>query len=241
MGGSVFMKRAGVIFAAMVLALTFSLAKAKGLEGRSQEEGTEYKEILPALLPKNKEMEAWRITSSPQFFAPQDLWEYIDGQAEMYLDYGFEHLLTAEYTAVGGATSMVVDIYRMQSPRHAFGIYAAERSPHDRFIKIGVQGYASKNVLNFWKGLYYVKLTSLQSGSETEAILTKMAGLIDAKIKGNYSEPELFSVFPKTDRIQMSERFIPKNFLGLSFLKDGYRVSYKTGERIYQVFLIKNS
>ena len=39
----------------------------------------------------------------------------------------------------------------------------------------------------------------------------------------------------------MSERFIPKNFLGLSFLKGGYRVSYKTGERIYQVFLVKNS
>ena len=39
----------------------------------------------------------------------------------------------------------------------------------------------------------------------------------------------------------MSERFVPNNFLGQAFLKNGYRVDYKKGGRTYQAFLVKNS
>jgi hypothetical protein len=234
------MKRRAAILAAIILVLTFSLAKAQGLEERSQKEGTEYKEILGTLLPKNREIKGWKITSGPQFFEPQNLWEHINGQAEMYLDYGFERVATAEYAALDGFGSMTIEIYQMQSPKHAFGIYAAERSPRDSFIKMGVQCYLSENVLNFWKGFYYVKLISFQTSLETKTILMELAGVIDNKIEGAYSEPGLFACFPENNKIQMSERFIPKNFLGLSFLKDGYRVEYKIGGNIYQVFLVKN-
>ena len=234
------MKRKNAIFAAIILALTISLANAQRPEESSQKEVLEYKEILRTLLPKTTEIKGWKVTSGPQFFEPQNLWEYINGEAEMYLDYGFELVATAEYTTLDGFRSMTIEIYQMQSPKHAFGIYAAERSPHDSFIKMGVQGYLSENVLNFWKGLYYVKLTSFETSSETKEILMKLAVVIDNKIEGSYSEPELFACFPENNKVKMSERFIPKNFLGLSFLKDGYRVEYKRGGSSYQVFLVKN-
>jgi len=235
------MKSNIAISAAVILVMTVSLANVQGLEERSQQEGAGYEEILRSLLPGNTEMKGWNITSGPQFFAPQNLWEHINGQAEMYLDYGFEGVVAAEYTAQDSPGSMMIEIYRMQSPRHAFGIYAAERSPHDRFIKTGVQGYVSENVLNFWKGLYYVKLTSFQTSPGTRETLMKLAGVIENKIEGACSEPGLFSVFPDTHRIKMSERFIPKNFLGLSFLKDGYRVEYEEEGDSYQLFLVKNA
>jgi len=235
------MKRKNAIFAAIILALTTSLSNAQRLEEGSQKDVSEYKKVLETLLPKNTEIKGWKVTSGPQFFEPQNLWKYINGQAEMYLDYGFELVATAEYTTLDGFKSMAIEIYQMQSPKHAFGIYAAERSPHDSFIKVGVQGYLSENVLNFWKGLYYVKLTSFQTSSETKEILMKLAVVIDNKIKGSYSEPELFACFPEDNKVKMSERFIPKNFLGLSFLKDGYRAEYKRGGSSYQVFLVKNS
>jgi len=234
------MKRKNAIFIAIILALTASFSNAQTLEKSSQKEGTEYKKILRALLPQKTEIKGWRVTSGPQFFEPQNLWEYINGQAEMYLDYGFELVATAEYGTSDGIRSMTIEIYQMKSPKHAFAIYAAERSPQDSFIKMGVQGYFSENVLNFWKGLYYVKLTSFQTSSETKENLMKLAVVIDNKIGGSYSEPELFACFPEDNKVKMSERFIPKNFLGLSFLKGGYRVEYERGEISYQVFLIKN-
>ena len=234
------MKRKNAIFAAIILSLTISLANAQRLEESSQKKITGYKEVLRTLLPKRTEIKGWKVTLGPQFFEPQNLWEYINGQAEMYLDYGFELVATAEYATLDGFTPMTIEIYQMQSPKHAFGIYAAERSPNDSFIKMGVQGYLSENVLNFWKGLYYVKFTSFQTSSDTNEILMKLAVVIDNKIEGSYSEPELFACFPDTNKVKMSERFIPKNFLGLSFLKDGYRVEYKRGGSSYQVFLVKN-
>jgi hypothetical protein len=239
-GKIVSMKRKHTIFAAIIFALTIPLANAQRLEESPPKKITEYKEILGTLLPQNTEIEGWKIHSSPQFFEPQNLWEYINGQAEMYLDYGFELVATAEYTTLDGMRSMTIEIYQMQSPKHAFGIYAAERSSDDRFIKMGVQGYLSENVLNFWKGLYYVKLTSFQTSSETKEILMKLAIVIDHKIEGSYSEPELFACFPEDNKVKMSERFIPKNFMGLSFLKDGYQVEYMRAGSSYPVFLVKN-
>ena len=211
------MKRSGAIFAAIILALTFSLAKAQDLKKRSQKGVTEYKETPGTLLPKNREMKGWKITSGPQFFEPQNLWEHINGQAEMYLDYGFERVATAEYAALHGFGSMTIEIYQMQSPKHAFGIYAAERSSHDGFIKMGVQGYLSENVLNFWKGLYYVKLISFQTSPETKAILMKLAGVIEHKIEGAYSEPELFSYFPDKQQDSDERAIHTQKLLGYVF------------------------
>jgi hypothetical protein len=237
----VIMKRKNAIFAAVIFAFTISIASAQRLEDSAQKRVAEYKNILRMLLPKNSEIKGWKNTSGPQFFEPKNLWEYINGQAEMYLDYGFELVATAEYTTFDGLSAMTIEIFQMKSLKHAFGIYAAERSPTDHFINVGVQGYLSENVLNFWKGLYYVKLTSFQTSSGTKEVFMKLADVIDNKIEGSYSEPKLFACFPENNKVKMSERFIPANFLGLSFLKDGYLVGYIRGGNSYQIFLIKSS
>jgi hypothetical protein len=207
----------------------------------SRDELTKDKELLIGLLPKEAESPGWHAVSSPQFFEPENLWEYINGQAEMYIDYGFQLLVTLEYRSTDGARSMAIEIYQMKNPKHAFGIYVAERSTEDRLINMGVQGYLGENVLNFWKGQYYVKLTSFQVSSDTEKSLMMLASVIAAKVKGTYSEPKLFACFPTKNRVQMSERFIPKNFLGQSFLENGYRVEYESGGGSYQVFLVKTA
>jgi len=207
----------------------------------SHDKLTRDKDLLIALLPKDAESPGWQAVASPQFFEPQNLWEYINGQAEMYIDYGFQLVVTLEYRSVDGAKSLAIEIFQMKNPKHAFGIYAAERSTDDRLIDMGTQGYLGENVLNFWKGRYYVKLTSFQVSSDTSEILIMLASVIAAKIKGTYSEPELFGCFPTKNRVQLSERFIPKNFLGQSFLENGYRVEYKNGGSSYQVFLVKSA
>jgi hypothetical protein len=235
------MKRRNTVFAAIFFVLTISFADAQRVEEGSQKEIIDYRKTLWTLLPKSKEIAGLKFTSGPDFFEPQNLWEYINGEAVLYFDYGFELLATAEYMKLDASTSMSVEIYQMQSPIHAFGIYAAERSPKDIIIKIGVQGYLNQNILNFWKGPYYIKLSSFQTSPETKEILMKTAAFIDNKIKGSFSEPELFTCFPENNRVNLSERFIPKNFLGLSFLKGGYRVEYAIEGNRWQVFLVNNA
>jgi len=234
------MKKKNSLLVALIFFLGVPLVNPVGSGAISQDKLTKDKELLRAFLPKDAESAGWQAVSSPEFFERQNLWEYINGQAEMYIDYGFQLVVTLEYRSADGTRSMALEIFQMKSSNHAFGIYAAERSTDDRLINMGAQGYLGENVLNFWKGHYYVKLTSFQVSSDTKESLMTLASVIAAKIKGTYSEPALFACFPANNRVQMSERFIPKNFLGQSFLENGYLVEYKNGGSSYQVFLVQS-
>ena len=233
------MKRKLGICAAMVFFLAIPFLNAEGSHEVPLEKSAGDRKVLRSLLPEDSERPGWRAASRPEFFESRNLWEYINGQAEMYIDYGFRCVVTVEYSSSDGPGSMIIDVFQMQSPIHAFGIYAAERSPDDLFIKMGAQGYLGKNVLNFWKGPYYVKLTASQSSSDTRIALMRLGNAIANKIQGSFSEPALFACFPDKNRVKMSERFIPRNFLGQPFLENGYRVEYTGGGTTYQIFLIQ--
>jgi hypothetical protein len=235
------MKRKNGLLVLIIFFVSVILINVLGYDGVSGDGLATDKEVLGTLLPKDTESGYWKSSSAPEFFDPQNLWRYINGQAEMYLDYGFKLVVTSNYISMDKSISMTIEIYQMQSPHHAFGIYAAERSPDDNVIKMGVQGYLGGNVLNFWKGVYYVKLISFQTSPDTKEVLMKLADVIANKIKGSYSAPELFGYFPEKNKVKMSERLIPNKFLGQPFLKNGYRVDYKKGGRKYQVFLMENS
>ncbi|UCE73066.1 MAG: hypothetical protein JSV56_08475 [Methanomassiliicoccales archaeon] len=204
------------------------------------EESILKREVLETLLPLQGKIVGWEQSSNPQFFEPGNLWEYMNGQAELYIQYGFQLLVTTDYILKKDSSSINIEIFQMESPVHAFAIYAAERSPQDKVIKIGVQGYIGMGVLNFWKGPYYVKLTTFQSSSTVEDVLLELSHIIADKIIGNYSEPKLFTYFPEKNKIKMSERYIPKNFLGQPFLENGYLANYNREGSRYQVFLVNN-
>ncbi|TKJ28614.1 hypothetical protein CEE39_09950 [bacterium (candidate division B38) B3_B38] len=235
------LKREFILLLSIALSIAITLSGVMASEADRVGEIAQGKEALRALLPTEEEIAGWESSSPPRFFEPGNLWEYINGQAEFYLQYGFQLVVTSDYASREDSNSLIVDIYLMESPRHAFGIYAAERTPDDNFIDVGVQGYVAGNILNFWKGPYYVKLTSFQSSPTGEEVLIKLSRVIADKIPGNYSEPELFACFPDKNKVKMSERYIPKNFLGHGFLKNGYLVDYHHEGIRYQVFLVENS
>jgi len=64
---------------------------------------------------------------SATVYNPDSLYQYIDGGADLYLLYDFKALLHQNFKS--GATELTADIYEMNKPEDAFGIYASERSP----------------------------------------------------------------------------------------------------------------
>jgi hypothetical protein len=205
---------------------------------QSADPGAEKKEILIGLLPKKTELPELKGRSVPEFYEPQNLFDYMNGQADMYLDYGFILLITREYTARKDSI-LTLEIYRMESPLHAFGIHAAERSPEDKAVNFGAEGFLGANMLGFWKDSYYCRILFYERSPELDAILLKTGRSIADKIAGSSRLPERFSIFPSEFRIKGSERFIPRNFLGQAYLKNGYRVDFDRGGRRTQAFLLE--
>jgi len=193
---------------------------------------------LLGLLPKPRELSEFRPVSAPHLYEPDNLWQYIDGAADLYLLYGFRKLITTEYAFGADSSSANVEIYCMESPTHAFGIYAAERSPEEQPVAIGVQGQLGPDVLNFYKGPYYVKMTSFASSKDVSASLAQMGRSIADKIPGGFKEPEVFRYFPVENKVKQSERYIPTNFLGQSYLENGYLCDYASDQGTYQIFLV---
>jgi hypothetical protein len=220
---------------ALLLALALFAAEAQAPCPARAEES------LAALLPPDGALPGWKKAKPAALYGPDNLWDWIDGAAVLYLDYGFQSLATADYKTADASSAATVEVYRMESPLNGFAIYAAERSPTDDFIRVGVEGYLAENVLNFWKGPYYVKVTSYKTKEDPKGVLTKLAAIVADRIPGQYAEPETFRFFPARDKLPKSERYIPKNFLGLTFFKSGYRVDYKGEQGAYQLFLVPNA
>lgn len=192
-----------------------------------------------SVLPANGELPGWSLATEPMHYEADNLWEYINGQADFFIDYGFVRVDTAEYRNDQESSSVVLEIYRMGRPQEAFGIFAAERTPDDRPLEIGAQAYLGTNVLGFWQAEQYVKLTSFDEGAAVEQLLIGFAEEISARIPSQGQDLETLLLFPEEGRVEASARFIPNNFLGQPYLTNAYRVDYIHDGQNVQLFLVE--
>ncbi|HEV2397013.1 MAG TPA: DUF6599 family protein [Candidatus Sulfotelmatobacter sp.] len=156
------------------------------------------------------------------FYNPDNLYQYIDGGADVYLLYDFRRLIHQDFKS--GSADITADIYDMGVPDNAFGIYAAERSPRYKFLPVGIEGYSSKGILNFVQDHYYVKLSAMSGSSET--LLGSFARTLSQRIGGKKTVPALLTKLPTEKRIAHSEQYIRKDPLGHPFLAPAYVVGY---------------
>jgi hypothetical protein len=181
-------------------------------------------------------MDGWTLAGQPQVFAPDTLYDYINGGSDLYLKYDCEELAVVEYRK--GAMSVSAEVYRHRTPDHAFGIYSQERVPSAEFVAIGAQGYYENAVCNFIQRGYYVKLSGENTGTEDRAILLRFARHISAKLPGPSALPESLAAFPAEAKRANAEKFIAKDFLGYGFLRSGFTAEYERSGHRYQLFVI---
>lgn len=180
----------------------------------------------------------WTAKSQPAVYTPDNLYEYIDGAAEVFLGYDFEKLVSITYENEH-KKSFTVDIYHHSNDRNGFGIYSQEKPENGNFIEIGTQAYYEKGVLNFLKGKYYVKLSGYDLGEEDQEILTMVAKTVTDKLDGSGDFPVVLQCFPGQDKIANSERYIAQNFLGHSFMHSAFVADYQYNGKKVQVFIIE--
>ena len=210
------------------LILFFIVGGTIGFFGTSMAKGE-------SLFPK---IEGWKQKETVQVFTPDNLYEYINGAAELYLTYEFRELQVAEY---GGEKDglIIVDIYRHATPLYAFGIYSQERLSQSLYLDIGDQGYWEQGVLNFLSGRYYVKITNHKPMGNDQETLKNFARQLNAKLGEKSSLPRILSAFPGEGKKKYSEKFIAKNLLGYSFFPTGFQADYELSGKAFKLFVIE--
>jgi hypothetical protein len=178
---------------------------------------------LRTLLPKQDLPAGWTLVEGPHVYSKKTLFEHVDGQAVLYLSYGFQRSVFAVFQNVKEPKNQIeVDIYDVGSGLNAFGVFSRFRNDN-RPGGVGLDSYLDDRSLLFYKGRYFVMLYA----TETDAsALKQLAMTISAKIVDSSPPPREIDLFPKNGLKTGSIQYFPEGLLGHTFLGRGFQASY---------------
>jgi Family of unknown function (DUF6599) len=170
----------------------------------------------------------WNQDGEARTFGPDNLFEYVDGEANGYLIYGFTRLQNVTCkSGKSGAESITIDVSEMADADAAYGIFSARQDARQPIARIGMGGQIQPQHAAFCKGKYYVELTA-NSGNDNTAALQAFVNNLEKRLTGRTDPPAAVAWFPNTKLV--SVQLIPESVLGLSLLKRGYVAQYESGK-----------
>lgn len=185
----------------------------------------EVQKTLLAFLPADKFVSSFQREEPVRFYDQSNLYEYIDGQAEGFIGYNFQALASATYGEEGG--SVVVDIYDMERPIQAFGLYSSFRAPSNDFVEIGGQGFKTGEGLMFWKGRYVVRIfADCPDDAAIARVSMAAARAVEAKVPQDSTGLDILSLLPAEGRAANTEKYTMRAVLGQGFLNNGVIAEY---------------
>jgi hypothetical protein len=182
------------------------------------------------------EVDGWRLEQEEKVYNPNNLFDVIDGAADLFLEYDFADLHIGRYTK--NELEIKVEIYKHGSSVDAFGIFSQERFADYHFINLGVQGYLEKGALNFLAGIYYVKTSTIQEGPAAQEGMLLIAKAVEKHLKQSNSWPAMLTAFPVEKKRAYSEQYVAKSFLGYSSLNSVFVAGYDE-DSSFKAFVIK--
>ena len=139
------------------------------------------KKKIATPFPASGAIAGWDKSSETRIFEPKDLWQYIDGNSEQYIQAGVVSTSTSDYK-YKGQLEAVVDIYTMSGPNGAQTILEHGQTKDANTVNIGDQGLMYAQSVTFRKGVHLVRIVAYQSSTETAPALVALAHGIEANL-----------------------------------------------------------
>ena len=223
------MDRSCVIFSVVLFVLTLCVPAAVLASGPS----------MKNILPVTECSKDWLLEDKVVLYDKDTLFDYINGEAELYLPYGFEVLATARYVQKENPDmAIAADVYRMASLLDAFGIYSNYRKPDAVTSQIGAEGFLSSTQLLFYQDRYFVRLQASGVTSIEKDAFLACGRAISRKLPPGAGRPGEVEILSVPGVLPGTERYIARSLLGYAFLSRGLVAdAVLEGERM-QVFMV---
>jgi hypothetical protein len=131
--------------------------------------------------PVSGAVTGWEKASETRTFAPKDLWQYIDGDSEQYIQAGVVSTSTSDYK-YKGQLEAVVDVYQMSGSDGARTILQRGKTKDARAIPVGDEALQYAQSVTFRKGPYIVRIVAYEAGSQTADALVALAHGVEANL-----------------------------------------------------------
>jgi hypothetical protein len=172
-----------------------------------------FQETPAKFFPKDGEVEGWIKHRSLRHYRGENLYEYINGGAEIYHEYGFVQVVTQDYANDSGK-SISVEIYQMVSPTSAYGMYTFKTDSKGKKILVGSDAQLADYYMNFWQGSFLITLTGFDETEETQKGLLDIAKRVVSRLPAGGEKPRIVSCLPEEDLVNESYKYFV-GFLGL--------------------------
>jgi len=139
------------------------------------------KEVAP-FFPETGVVAGWSRTGETRTFEAGSLWEYIDGDADRYVQAGVERTLTADYRYLDKIDA-VADIYVMRNPDGARKILESESAVGSQSLPLGDAGRLYGASLTFHRGRYFVRLIAYEESAQVSPALVELGRAIERRLQ----------------------------------------------------------
>ena len=159
----------------------------------------------PPAIPEPGFAPGWVKSGPLRTFTGQDLFNQIDGGAELFLEFGFARLRLQSYAR--GKAELTLNAYEMESAASALGIYLMKMGRETPFPEIGARNSCEEIQLTILKGRYFVQVDNL---GEVPAWTTEAVALANAFLAGVAEEKAVTPIgaLPAEGKLAGSERLI---------------------------------
>lgn len=172
----------------------------------------------------------WTQEGSVREYTPETLFEYMNGNAEGYLIYGFQKMNGISCSR--DEMQLHIDISTMDSPKAAWGLFASNRDPRQPVLPLGMAGQVLSSRAIFAKGTQFVEFAIEPSGDHRE-LLGRLAADWSDRLSGETAPPQELGWFPENGLEPESIRLVPSSVLGISQLRRGFVADYESGMRAF--------
>jgi hypothetical protein len=164
------MKRCNSI---LVVASVVALLATVGVSGCKKKNANPF--------PASGAVAGWEKSSETRAFEPKDLWQYIDGDSEQFIQAGVVSTATSDYK-YQGQLEAVVDVYTMSGPDGAQTILERGQTKDVQTVRLGDEGLQYAQSVSFRKGRYLVRIVAYESSASTPPALMALAHGVEANL-----------------------------------------------------------
>jgi len=182
----------------------------------------------------------WKLLEPPRTFGPDNLYEEIDGEAELFLPYGMERLTVAILGRESEPGEEIrLELFRMASPRDAYGIFSQHRYPDQEVLRVETSEVAvSDTTADFFRGETFVRIRA-KPGEASRKRVNSLAGDVAASLPGDGAPPEEAGVLERVvGRIAGSVIYQKRAMLGYECLAPGFEARFSTASASGRLVLL---
>lgn len=157
-------------------------------------------------LPADGFSPGWKRSGPASSFIKSDLFNHIDGGADLFLEFGFEKVIVQHYKK--GAAELTLEVYEMELPESALGVYLMKCGRETPFPEIPARNSSEIAQATILRGRHFILINNFGGGAELQPAMISLANALLTKIPDVPVSTRLFDLLPVKDRLAGTERLL---------------------------------